>query len=78
MPAERATGASSRRLDDLIRFYSILDGLEESIGGRRTLAACHGRLAWPQRGVYFFMEQGEHRTDSGERGCGSCGSARTR
>jgi hypothetical protein len=23
-------------------------------------------MAWPQRGVYFFMEEGEHRTDSGE------------
>jgi hypothetical protein len=66
MRAERAPGTSFRRRDGLIRFYSILDGLEERMGGRRTLAACHGRMAWPQRGVYFFMEEGEHRTDSGE------------
>jgi hypothetical protein len=55
-----------RRLDDLIRFYSILDRLELAIGGRRTLAASNGRMDWPQRGVYFFMEDGELRTDSGE------------
>jgi hypothetical protein len=30
------------------------------------LAECHGRLAWPQRGVYFFMEEGEPRTVSGD------------
>ena len=27
---------------------------------------CHGRMAWPQRGVYFFMEEGERRTNSGD------------
>jgi hypothetical protein len=46
----------SRRIDHLVRFYSILDRLERSIGGRRTLAVSHGRMKWPQRGVYFFME----------------------
>jgi hypothetical protein len=56
----------SRRIDHLVRFYSILDRLERSIGGRRTLAVSHGRMKWPQRGVYFFMEDGEIRTDPGE------------
>lgn len=55
-----------RRLDDLIRFCDILETLERRIGGRRLLADCHGRMDWPQRGVYFFMEEGERRTDTGE------------
>jgi hypothetical protein len=55
-----------RRLDHLVRFYTILQTLERRIGGRRLLADCHGRMAWPQRGVYFFMEEGENRTDSGK------------
>jgi hypothetical protein len=54
------------RLDDLKRFYGVLHRLEETLGGKRTLANCVGRTAWPQRGVYFFMEAGEVRTDTGE------------
>ncbi len=53
------------RLDDLRRFYAALSHLEEKLGGMRTLAACSGRQGWPQRGVYFFMEPGEHRSNSG-------------
>jgi hypothetical protein len=52
-----------KRLDDLRRFYRILDVLEERLGGTRMLS--DGRLSWPQRGVYFFMEQGEERSDTG-------------
>jgi hypothetical protein len=55
-----------QRLDDLIRFYDILARLEDAVGGRRFLSACHGRMEWPHRGVYFFMEPGEIRRDSGE------------
>src|SRR5437867_8622036 len=54
-----------RRLDDLVRFYELLDRLEQRIGGRQVLSACHGRMAWPKRGVYFCMENGEERTDTG-------------
>jgi len=53
------------RREHLIRFYSILDSLEENIGGARRLAACTGRMEWPARGVYFFQEPGETRTDTG-------------
>lgn len=53
------------RLEDLRRFYRVLCTLEERIGGTRTLSNCSGRLSWPQRGVYFFMEQGEKRSDTG-------------
>ena len=53
------------RLADLKRFYSLLDTLEKRLGGARELSACTVRMAWPDRGVYFFMEPGESRTDSG-------------
>ncbi len=44
----------------------MLDRLEKNIGGARTLADCTGRGSWPKRGVYFFREPGESRTDTGE------------
>lgn len=54
------------RRQDLIEFYAILDRLEKQTGGARTLAECHGRMVWPQRGVYFFREPGEMRSDTGD------------
>lgn len=54
------------RLSDLKRFYKILDRLREKSGGVRRLADCDSKTAWPERGVYFFMEEGETRTESGE------------
>jgi hypothetical protein len=54
----------SERLADLTRFHGILKALEKRIGGARTLADCSGRLDWPERGVYFFLEPGEARSDS--------------
>lgn len=53
------------RISDLQTFYSMLAALAEKLGGARTLAACSGRLCWPQRGVYFIMEEGENRSDTG-------------
>jgi hypothetical protein len=53
------------RLQHLIRFYSLLARLERQIGGARRLADCSGRMEWPQRGVYFFRELGENRSDTG-------------
>ena len=35
------------------------------VNAPRTLSACTGRMPWPKRGVYFFMEDGEIRSDSG-------------
>ena len=57
---------SDRRPQDLIRFYSILNQLEKTIGGARALADCRGRMKWTARGVYFFREAGENRSDTGE------------
>ena len=55
----------AERLADLRQFYDLLDRLEDRIGGRRQLARCNGRMVWPVRGVYFFFEDGETRSDSG-------------
>ncbi|MBL4617864.1 MAG: hypothetical protein JKY46_09210 [Robiginitomaculum sp.] len=56
----------NNRHDDIIRFYDILSRLKGHFGGNRQLRACAGRLSWPMRGVYFFFEPGEVRTDSGD------------
>jgi hypothetical protein len=53
------------RISDLREFYSLLVWLAKTVGGARRLASCSGRLRWPRRGVYFFMEEGENRSDSG-------------
>ena len=50
---------------DLIQFYGIFSSLEEILGGKRTLAECDGRIVWPSRGVYFFFQPGEVRSDTG-------------
>src|SRR5262249_55380346 len=52
------------RLHDLNRFKDQLKELGERIGGTRTLSQCDGRMNWPKRGVYFFFEQGEIRSNS--------------
>ena len=53
------------RESDLTRFYDLLDRLTARIGGARLLSECHGHMGWPTRGVYFFFEDGEARSDSG-------------
>jgi hypothetical protein len=53
------------RISNLQKLYGLLGSLAERVGGARTLATCSGRLEWPRRGVYFFMEDGEVRSDSG-------------
>ena len=54
------------RTDHVKNFYASLTLLEEHLGHARRLSNCNGRMTWPGRGVYFFMDQGEHRTDSGD------------
>ena len=54
------------RLSDVVRFYEILAIAERQYGGKRMLAECDARMPWPKRGVYFFFEPGERRTDSGD------------
>jgi len=61
---ERSSAMTAGRIEDLVRFYSILDNLESRVSGARTLADCKGRMHWPARGVYFFREPGENRSDT--------------
>lgn len=49
--------------DDLNRLYLLLDSLRERTGGYRYLKDCTARSGWPDRGVYFFFEEGEMRSD---------------
>ena len=53
------------RCEDIKHFYDILAGLESDLGGLHRLADCDGRMDWPVRGVYFFFESGEERSDTG-------------
>jgi hypothetical protein len=53
------------RLNDLGRFYGLLNRLENKLDGKRKLSDCSGKMAWPNRGVYFFYENSESRSDSG-------------
>ncbi len=57
--------ATKQRLHDLKRFYAILEILSGKTNGARLLSECAGRMNWPERGVYFFRETGEERTDTG-------------
>ena len=56
---------ASSRLEHLRRFYDLLSALEEKSGRARRLCECSGGVSWPMRGVYFFHEPGEVRTESG-------------
>lgn len=51
------------RHSDIDTFYDLLAQRESDIGGRRSLSECHGRMNWPERGVYFFFEPGEMRNN---------------
>ena len=55
----------SKRLADVHVFYGLLWDLERRLGGARRLGETDGRSGWPPRGVYFFFENGEQRSDSG-------------
>lgn len=42
-------------------FHELLEELRVRVGGYRYLRDCSAGSAWPDRGVYFFFEQGEPR-----------------
>lgn len=56
--------APMTRLNDLQRFYSIMDQLASTRGRAMPLAAVAATTV-ALRGVYFFFEPGEARSDSG-------------
>ena len=51
------------RREDVDRFCAIVATLRERCQGSRHLKDCTGKLGWPERGVYFFFEDGEFRED---------------
>ncbi|MCR8723076.1 hypothetical protein [Frigidibacter sp. ROC022] len=53
------------RLTNLQRFYGLMAELDGRVSGKRYLRDCQGRMDWPMRGVYFFFEDGELRSQSG-------------
>jgi len=55
----------SKRLSDVVSLYSILGDLEERLNTKHFLSESSGRNNFPQRGVYFFFENGQTRQDSG-------------
>ncbi len=54
------------RENDLKRFYLLLGELKSRSRGYRYLSDCHGRMDWPTRGIYFFFERTELRSDTGD------------
>ncbi|HIL98757.1 MAG TPA: hypothetical protein EYG51_23055 [Pseudomonadales bacterium] len=56
---------NQNRLQQQVQFYNLLERLEQK-EGVRYLRNCHGRMEWPKRGIYFFMEDGEQRSDTGD------------
>lgn len=52
------------RVDHLDDFYRLLDQLRTNVGGARQLGTCTAKDGWPDRGVYFFFEDGEIRADA--------------
>ncbi len=57
---------TGRRASHLQQFYELLAQLEHNLGGARRLSECSGHMDWPRRGVYFFREATESRTETGE------------
>lgn len=49
--------------DDLEAFYKLIDKLEKGLGGKYLLGSCNSKMCWPNRGVYFFFEKDEYRTN---------------
>jgi hypothetical protein len=55
----------SERLVHLQEFYSLLNRLEQQTGGAQTLGVFSDKVTLPKRGVYFFREHDEPRSNSG-------------
>lgn len=56
---------SGQRINHLTQSYELLTRLERNLSGARKLSECSGHMDWPRRGVYFFLETGERRSDTG-------------
>ncbi len=56
---------SPSRKEDLDQLYGLLCELESRLNGKRVLDSCHGRMGWPERGVYFFFSADKERNEDG-------------
>ena len=63
--ARRTTILNHQRVRHLESFYQLLADLGQHLGGPRSLSDDAKRVNWPRRGVYFFQEAGERRSDTG-------------
>ena len=54
-----------KRGADLVRFYRLLGELEALNQGTHRLAQASVADPWPNRGVVWFYERGENRSDTG-------------
>jgi hypothetical protein len=54
-----------KRGADLVRFYRLMDELQTLNGSLHRLATARPGASWPRRGVVWFYEKGESRSDSG-------------
>ncbi|WP_418280491.1 hypothetical protein [Halorubrum sp. DTA98] len=54
------------RQEDLDILYQLFNKLEESVESKRKLKNCHGRMDWPDRGIYFFFHPSETRESTGQ------------
>ena len=57
----RRVNEEERTENDLRSFYRIIRELHSAQEGGRRLGDTTGRSGWPQRGIYFFTEDGEAR-----------------
>lgn len=46
-------------IDDAIELYNCIYNLADSTGGIRVFSECTGKMYWPKRGVYFFVDFNE-------------------
>ncbi|WP_137287722.1 hypothetical protein [Halorussus salinisoli] len=49
-----------QRKRDIDRLYTLLQRLDEKVGGKQKLKDCTGYMDWPDRGVYIFFAPGEY------------------
>ncbi len=56
---------SYARREHLVRFYSILDSSKKESAARELSVIVAASINWPARGVDFFREAGETRSDTG-------------
>lgn len=49
----------SENVDNVIELYNCLYTLADNTGGIRLFSECTGKMYWPQRGVYFFVDFNE-------------------